>query len=72
MEDVAPLVLEEGPLRQIEPGDAEELAEKIAYLVSKPEEIQRMGRSARRVAEERYSVEKHYESIMSLYERVLR
>jgi len=56
----------------VEPGDSEELAERISYLASKPEELSRMGRLARRAVEERYSVEKHYESIMSLYERMLK
>jgi glycosyltransferase involved in cell wall biosynthesis len=56
----------------VEPGNSEELAEKISYLISKPEEVWRMGQMARRTLEEQYSVEKHYESIMSLYERMLR
>lgn len=56
----------------VEPGDAEALAEKISGLASRPDEIWRMGRLARRMLEERYSAESHYERIMSHYERMLR
>jgi glycosyltransferase involved in cell wall biosynthesis len=56
----------------VEPGNIEQLAEKIAYLTSRPEEVVRMGRLARRIAEEKYSSDRHYESIMNLYERMTR
>jgi glycosyltransferase involved in cell wall biosynthesis len=55
----------------VEPGNAEELAEKISYLVSEPEQISKMGKFARRTAEEEYSANRHFESIMNLYERIL-
>jgi len=55
-----------------EPGDPEGLAERINSLASNPAEVARMGRAARRDVEDMYSDEKHYASIMSHYERIVR
>jgi glycosyltransferase involved in cell wall biosynthesis len=55
----------------VEPGDPEELAEKIMYLSSRPDEVRRMGHAARTLLEQKYSAEKHYERVMDLYEKVL-
>jgi glycosyltransferase involved in cell wall biosynthesis len=55
----------------VEPGNVLELTEKISYLISKPEEVLKMGKLARRTAEEEYSADRHYESIINLYERIL-
>ncbi|MCX5800475.1 MAG: glycosyltransferase family 4 protein [Candidatus Eisenbacteria bacterium] len=56
----------------VEPGNVRDLTEKILYLVSRPDEILRMGRLARETAERTYSAERHYDSIMKLYERMAR
>jgi glycosyltransferase involved in cell wall biosynthesis len=42
----------------IKPGDAEDLAEKIKYLMVNPAKRKEMGTAARREAEEKYSAEK--------------
>ena len=56
----------------VEPGNVAELTEKISYMISRPEEVSRMGRLARLSAQDKYSTEAHYESIMNLYERMAR
>jgi glycosyltransferase involved in cell wall biosynthesis len=55
-----------------EPGDSGGLAERINRLASNKAETVKMGRAARRDVEEVYSVEKHYASVMSHYERITR
>jgi glycosyltransferase involved in cell wall biosynthesis len=55
-----------------EPGDSGGLAERINRLALNQAETVKMGRAARRDVEEVYSVEKHYASVMSHYERITR
>ncbi len=52
------------------PGDAQELAEALATLWNDRERSVRMGKEARRRAEREYGPDRHYEQIMSIYERV--
>lgn len=40
---------------KVKPGDAEDLAEKLKYLIDSPEVCRRMGEAARKEAEEKYS-----------------
>ncbi|MFH0779018.1 MAG: glycosyltransferase family 4 protein, partial [Candidatus Eisenbacteria bacterium] len=56
----------------VEPGNSEHLADRISYLASHPEETWRLGKVARRTVEQTYSAERHFENVMSLYERILR
>jgi glycosyltransferase involved in cell wall biosynthesis len=51
-------------------GDADELAEALAALWNDRERSVRMGKEARRRAEREYGPDRHYEQIMSIYERV--
>ncbi len=54
-----------------EPGNAEDLKNKIAQLLKNPGEILRMGRNARRFVEEELNEEIHYKRLMDIYEMVL-
>ena len=52
-----------------EPGNAEDLAEKVAWAWAHPREMAEMGREARREYEQKYTAEKNYEMLMAIYER---
>ena len=54
-----------------DPGNANDLAEKINYLIEKPELILEMGRTARMKIEENYNSDIHYDRLMKVYEHVL-
>jgi len=54
-----------------EPQDVRGLADKIEYLASQPDLVVEMGREAREKAEREYDPQVHYETMMSIYERVL-
>jgi glycosyltransferase involved in cell wall biosynthesis len=49
------------------PGDARDLAEKIAWAKSYPERMLEMGRAARRDYEARYTPQRNYEMLLSIY-----
>ncbi len=48
-------------------GDPEDLAAKVEWLLSRPEELARMRWEARREYEEKYTAEKNYEMLMEIY-----
>ena len=50
-----------------EPGNAEDLREKMRHLIAHPDELARMGRNAGKMAEEVYSPEIHYRQLMEIY-----
>jgi glycosyltransferase involved in cell wall biosynthesis len=52
-------------------GNAEELAEKIRHLLMSPEERSSMGRAARTKVMEQFHPTKHYERILTIYEKLL-
>jgi glycosyltransferase involved in cell wall biosynthesis len=52
-------------------GDADDLAAKVEWAWTHPEEMQAMGRAARAEYEAKYTAERNYEMLMSIYERVL-
>ncbi len=54
-----------------EPGNADDLREKIAWLMDRPQEIIRMGKNARKLVEEELSPSKHYEGLMAIYQRAI-
>jgi glycosyltransferase involved in cell wall biosynthesis len=54
-----------------EPGNVKDLAEKIDYLSSHPDLIVKMGKNARKIAEEKYSMDIHYRQTMDLYSTLL-
>jgi glycosyltransferase involved in cell wall biosynthesis len=55
----------------VAPGDAGALRAAIAYLLDHPDERARMGRAARRVTEELYSVEHFAERLRSMVLKTL-
>ena len=51
-----------------DPGNAEDLANKIAWANAHPAEMARMGRAARAEYEARYTPERNYDMLMDIYE----
>ncbi len=52
----------------VPPGDPKALADRILYLLDNPSEARRMGLNGRRLAVERFSIEKRVDGILELYE----
>jgi glycosyltransferase involved in cell wall biosynthesis len=52
-------------------GDSEDLAKKIQWMVSHPIERSAMGKKARKLVEEEFTLEKQAESYLSLYKNIL-
>jgi glycosyltransferase involved in cell wall biosynthesis len=52
----------------IDAGDEQQLAEKIRYLIDKPEERQRMGANSRRYAEEEFDWSRVAEKLLLVYQ----
>lgn len=53
------------------PGDARDLAAKVEWAWSHPEELARMGQAARAEYEAKYTPERNYQMLMGIYERAL-
>ena len=54
----------------IRPKNSDEIAEKILYMVEKPDEAKQMGISGRKVAEEKFDINKKIERLVALYEEI--
>lgn len=54
-----------------EAGNAGELASCMRQLIENPEMAREMGKRGRAKVEERYSIEKHMQALLGIYERVL-
>jgi glycosyltransferase involved in cell wall biosynthesis len=54
-----------------EPGNPEDLAEKVAWACDHPGEVNAMGRAARLEYEEKYTAENNYAALMSIYQQAL-
>jgi len=54
-----------------EPGNAENLAEKITWMVEHENACVEMGKNARRVFEEKYTAEKNFEILVNIYQSIL-
>jgi glycosyltransferase involved in cell wall biosynthesis len=54
------------------PGDADDLAAKVEWAWTHPDEMQVMGRAARAEYEAKYTAERNYQMLMQIYERVTR
>ncbi|WP_194721534.1 glycosyltransferase [Noviherbaspirillum malthae] len=50
------------------PGDASDLAAKMAWAAANPEEMKRMGRAARAEYEAKYTPERNYDLLIDIYE----
>jgi len=55
-----------------EPGNADDLAEKIQWMVKHSKERQEMGRRARELVEKEYNPELHYKRLMEVYRAALK
>ena len=53
------------------PGDAADLAEKVAGAWADPHRLEEMGRAARREYEAKYTAERNYSMLLEIYERAL-
>ena len=53
------------------PGDAGELHRKVEWAWTHEEELQRMGREARKEYERKYSPVQNYKMLMEIYENVI-
>lgn len=54
-----------------EMGNANELANKIIFLLEHPDRISMMGLRAREVVERRFALAEHYQAIMGIYSKLL-
>ena len=54
------------------PGDPEDLAAKVEWMLTHPERVAEMRREARREYEEKYTAERNYEMLMQIYEEAIR
>lgn len=55
-----------------EPGNADDLAEKIEWMIDHPKERHEMGQRARELVEKEYNPELHYERLLSVYKMALK
>jgi glycosyltransferase involved in cell wall biosynthesis len=53
------------------PGNVADLAAKVEWAWTHPEEMQVMGEAARREFEAKYTARKNYSQLMALYERLV-
>ena len=53
------------------PGDADDLAAKVEWAWTHPEQMETMGRAARAEYEAKYTAERNYQLLMSTYQRVI-
>lgn len=54
------------------PGDERDLAVKVRRFIEDPQMVERMGKSARQVYENRYDPDKNYEQLISIYRNSLK
>ena len=54
-----------------EPGNADDLASKVRFLIENPRECERMGEEARADFEENYTAEANYHKLVEIYERAM-
>lgn len=53
------------------PGDANDLADKVRWLWDHPEDSMRMGKAARREYEQKYTPERNYQLLMDIYSKAI-
>ena len=52
------------------PGDPDDLAEKVRWAIDHPDAMERMGKNARGLYEEKYTAEMNYHMLLNIYARV--
>lgn len=55
-----------------QPGNVNDLAEKVGHLLAKPAELETMGRYARKLVETKYSPEESYRNLIGIFDRMRR
>jgi len=55
-----------------QPGDHQQLREKMLYLFNNPSMIEKLGRNAREKVEKENNPDAHYEKLMEIYQKALR
>jgi starch synthase len=55
----------------VEPGDSEELAAVLTELLADPDRLPDLGRAGRRIAEERFAVDRMVRQTAEVYEEVV-
>src|SRR3989304_3822752 len=68
---ISEMIINEKTGLLFEPGDYNGLREKMKYLLSNPSLITRMGKDARKRAEEEYNAELHYKRLMEVYGKAI-
>ena len=67
-----PEIVEDGVTGlHFEPGDSDDLVDKIQWLIDHPKECWRMGKNARNEFCTKYTAQKNYRMLMNVYEKVL-
>jgi len=56
----------------VRPRNSAEIAEKILWLISNPKEAKRMGTNGRKMAEEKFDLDKRIDKIIKLYETLIK
>jgi glycosyltransferase involved in cell wall biosynthesis len=54
-----------------EAGNADDLAEKVQWMIDNPAEVKKMGANARREYLAKYTPEKNYEMLMDIYQQAI-
>lgn len=54
-----------------EPGNPQDLAQKVQWMHKHPEECLQMGKNARQAYEEQYTPEKNYEMLIDVYQQAI-
>ncbi len=68
---LAELVTESETGLLFEPGNAQDLADKMAWALSHPDDMAEMGRKARALYEAKFTAERNYKQLMEIYESVI-
>ena len=55
-----------------EPGNPEDLREKILYMIKNPDKVRDMGKNARAFVEKNHAPEQYYQNLMELYKKAIR
>jgi len=71
VESIPDIVLHEETGLLFQAGDVKELANAIAYMLTHSEEAEKMGYKARKLVEEKFSIDKVISQLEMLYEKVL-
>jgi glycosyltransferase involved in cell wall biosynthesis len=65
------IVTHEGTGLHFTPGNPEELADRVAWAWDHPSQVKDMGKAARQEYEQKYTAERNYDSLMSIYHHAI-